>query len=200
MSATKLPGRSPHRRRSAAGVFAVEFAIVVVVFFTVIFGVMELARLMYVFNTLQEVTRRAARAAANTDFTNASGMDAVRQAAIFRSSAGELALGSPIRDSYVRIDYMALVLGVSGLTLTPIASTALPASPAQNRLNCVSNPNGGSCISFVRVRICDPGDTSTCNPAGYVPIFPFINLVPTLPSSTTILRAETLGYRPGNAL
>lgn len=62
MSTAKRPSRVPPRARKATGVFAVELAIVVLVFFTIIFGVVELARLMYVFNTLQEVTRRAARA------------------------------------------------------------------------------------------------------------------------------------------
>ena len=53
------------RRTSQAGTTAVEFAITSIFFFLLVFGILELARIMYVFNTLQEVTRRAAAAAVN---------------------------------------------------------------------------------------------------------------------------------------
>ena len=52
-----MPANNPSRQR---GVAAVEFALVVIIFLTLLFGIIELARSMYVFNTLKEVTRRAA--------------------------------------------------------------------------------------------------------------------------------------------
>lgn len=198
MSATSQP-RAPRRARTAqAGVFAVEFALVAVLFFSVIFSVMELARFLYLWNTLQEVTRRAASAAAATDFSNPAAKDLVRQRAIFRASAGTLSLGEPITDQHIRIDYMALVPGPGGSTMTAIA--ALPGCPARNRLKCTANPNDASCIRFVRVRVCDPGDTSVCNAVHYQSLVSLINLPIDLPRSTTIVKAESLGYTPGMPL
>ena len=46
------------------GVYTVEFAVVGVVFFMVLFGVIEIARALFVWNTITEATRRGARVAA----------------------------------------------------------------------------------------------------------------------------------------
>lgn len=201
MSATKRPRRlGPRARRAAGGAYSVEFAIVILVFLLLLFGVLELARLMYVFNTLQEVTRRAAHAAANQDFTDTAGMGALRQAAVFRGAPGVLVLGAPVSDDAIRVDYMALLPAGASMALTPIPASALPASPARNRLNCVSDPNGTACIRFVRVRVCDPGNAGGCSPLAYVSIFSLISLTPNLPTSTTIVAAESLGYAPGKPL
>jgi len=61
--------RDRFRLRNQTGAAAVEFAFVAIIFFTLFFGVVEIARAMYISNTLQEVTRRAAELATNTDFT-----------------------------------------------------------------------------------------------------------------------------------
>ncbi|MGH8510624.1 MAG: TadE/TadG family type IV pilus assembly protein [Gammaproteobacteria bacterium] len=45
------------------GIYTVEFAIIGVVFFLVLFGVIEIARALFVWNTIGEVTRRGARVA-----------------------------------------------------------------------------------------------------------------------------------------
>ena len=50
-------------KHRARGITTVEFAIVSSVLFTILFGVIELGRLMYTFNALAEGTRRAARLA-----------------------------------------------------------------------------------------------------------------------------------------
>jgi Flp pilus assembly protein TadG len=50
-------------RKRERGVATVEFAVVASVLFTILFGVIELGRLMYTFNALAEGTRRAARLA-----------------------------------------------------------------------------------------------------------------------------------------
>lgn len=191
--------RSRIRRPAAQlGVAAVEFAMVAVVFFTIVFGVIELARLIYVFNTLQEVTRRAATAAANTDPSDTSAMDKVRQKAIFRNDAGTLALADPITDQHVRIDYLSLTRDATGLHMTPIQTTSVPSCPADNHKTCVSDPNCPTCIRFVRVRICDPANTSDCDPVRYTPLVSLINMPFDIPISTTIVAAETLGFKPGS--
>src|SRR4051812_15383650 len=56
--------RSGRGARREGGVYAVEFSLVALIFFVFVFGTIELSRAMYLFNTLQEVTRRAAAAAA----------------------------------------------------------------------------------------------------------------------------------------
>lgn len=191
-------GRRSRRQFAENGAYSVEFAMVIVIFLTVIFGIIEVARAMYVINTLQEVTRRGASAAANVDFRNEAAKDAVRQRAIFRDSPGELILGKPITDAHLRIDYLAMVRDAGGgLTLTPIPSGAMPTCPSRNRLTCLADPNSPSCISFVRVRVCEPGNADDCQPVQYSPIVPLVNLPINLPRSTTIARVETLGYQTG---
>jgi Flp pilus assembly protein TadG len=206
MSANNRMPRRPQRRYwPQTGAFAVEFAIVITLFLTLTFCVIEVARMMYLWNTLQEVTRRAAAAAVHTDFTNVSAMNLVRQQAIFLNSQGTLLLGDPVTDAHIRIDYMSLTRASGGaMTLTPI-SGALPSSPTQNQVTCMGDPYSANCIRFVRVRVCAsssaPGE---CDPLPYVPLLPLIpsSLVSllNLPPSTTIAKAETLGYEPGQPL
>lgn len=189
--------RRTSRFGSERGTYSVEFALVIVIFLAFIFGIIEVARAMYVVNTLQEVTRRAASAAANVDFRDQAAKDGVRQRAIFRNSPGELILGKPITDAHLRIDYLALVRNGTGMTVTPIDSGAMPTCPARNRLTCLADPNSPSCIRFVRVRVCATGNANECQPVRYTPIVPLVHLPLDLPRATTIASAETLGYRSG---
>lgn len=198
MWATKPP---PCRSRPAQrGATTAEFALSVVVFFGVLFFVIELARALYLSNTLQEATRRAAYAAAVSDFSDDVVMNAVRQDAVLRDSPGALALGEPVTDAYIRIDYLSLARAANGsMTLTPIAAADLPACPARARINCAANPNGANCIRFVRARVCAPGG-GDCDPVPYQPMLQLVTLGITLPASTTIAKAESLGFAPGSAL
>jgi Flp pilus assembly protein TadG len=201
MSANSPRRAAPRRAHPAqAGVFVVEFAIVAMVFFLFLFGVMEMARIMYVINTLQEVTRRAAQAAASANFSDAGTMAALRQFAVFRSTPGALVLADPVSDASVRIDYLALAVVAGHMTLVPMASSSLPASPARNRLNCTSDPNGAACISFVRVRVCAAAVAASCVPVTYRSLLSFVDMPFGLPLSTTIVKAESLGYVPGMPL
>jgi hypothetical protein len=203
MSENNRKRQKSRQRVSQAGAFAVEFALVIVVFFAFMFCVMEVARAMYLWNTLQEVTRRAASVAVNTDFTDVSANNLVRQFAIFRNSPGKLVMGDPVTDAHIHIDYMSLARASNGqLTLEAIPSGALLSSPARNMVACMANANSPNCIRFVRVRVCAPSsDFNACDPVQYVPLLPLIPVSGlTLPPSTTIARAETLGYEPGQPL
>jgi Flp pilus assembly protein TadG len=175
---------------SQSGTAAVEFAIVALVFFMLVFGILEIARIMYVFNTLQEVTRRAAAAAVNVYPTDTAALAGLKQDAVFRNSSGELALAPPISDSYVRIEYLAYDLSV-------IPTSSLPSCAATNQQICMANPRSGSCIHFVQVRVCDPSNTSTCVAAQSQAMFPLVNLSVQLPRAPTISPVETLGYKQG---
>jgi uncharacterized membrane protein len=193
------PRRVPGWRRRTAhgGAFIVEFALLVVAFLTLIFGVIEIARYMYVINTLQEVTRRAASAAANVDFSNEAAKSVVRQNAIFRTASGGLVLADPVSDSSIRIDYLAIVKSNGVSTPTPIPGNALPSSPARNRFICKGHPNDAGCVRLVRVRVCDAGVAGRCEPVRFQTILPFVALPIDLPVSSTIVSAETLGFTAG---
>ena len=169
-----------------------------IVFFTLVFGVIELARLMYVYNTLQEVTRRAAVAAVKVFPGDAAGLANVKRDAVFDTPTGELPLAPPVTNNHVRIDYLALTRDNSGaLTMTEIPTSALPTCPGQNRAICLNNPNAENCIRFVRVRICDPVNAATCDRGTSASMFPLAGLRPMLHKATTIAVAESLGYQPG---
>ncbi|WP_058051138.1 TadE/TadG family type IV pilus assembly protein [Janthinobacterium sp. Ant5-2-1] len=186
------------RRQRQDGVFAVEFGMLALLFFLFLFALLEVARAVYLWNMVHEITRRAARGAAVTDFSNASALQAVRTHAVLRAAPGVLPLGGGISDAYVRIDYLSLA-GAAALAAVPV--TVMPACPQRNRINCLEDPNGASCIRFVRARLCVPGDGGRCESVPYRPVLPLLGaMFPSgagavrLPSGATMAVAESLGY------
>ena len=177
-----------------AGAFLIEFALILLVFLTIVFIAIEMSRALYIVNTLQEVTRRAARQAAVTNFSDATAMAEVRRNAIFRTTDGELAFASPVSERHILVDYLARHTDARGMTTyVPIAT--LPACPARNRVICAANDEDASCIRFVRARVCDVGSTaSNCIPIPYQAAMPLLSFPMKLPVSSTIAKAETLGY------
>lgn len=187
------------KAQSQRGATTVEFAIVAGLFLLLVFGAMELARLMFVFNTLEEVTRRAAAKAVVTSFRDSAALAQIRADAVFRTSPGPLMLASPVSDAYVRIDYLAQTSNAPGsLSMQAIPAASLPTCPARNRQICMANPNDAQCIRFVRVRICQPGGGESCGAVMYQPILPLIELLLPLPPATTIVPAESLGFKLGS--
>jgi hypothetical protein len=183
-------------RARQAGVAAVEFSLVAIVFFTFVFATLELARMEFLLNTLEEVTRRAAAAAANIDYRDATALQKVQANAVFRDSPGLLPLGDPVTADNVKIDY----LSVSKATWDLQHMTTLPACPAGNRSHCMLNPDADNCIRFVRARVCASMDgAGSCEPLSYQMVFPFFNLAGmTLPSAETIVPAGSLGAKAGD--
>jgi len=168
-------------------------------FFTLVFGIIELARLLYVINTLPEVTRRAASGAAIIDFSDGPAMERLQQNAIFRDTPGELILAPPISDRHVRVDYLALTRSSDGtMTLVDIPTANLPSCPGANRQICLADPNAPNCIRFVRARVCDP-DASGCVAVRHRMILPLVDLGMDLPKATTITPVESSGYVPGTS-
>jgi hypothetical protein len=172
------------------GTTAVEFAMLAVIFFVFVFGIMEVSRLMFVYNTLQEVTRRAAAAAANVYPRDSSAISALKQDAVFRDKPGELVLAPPVTDQHIRLEYLAY-------DLTVIAESQWPTDAAKNRQICTGNPHAANCIRFVEARVCDPDNTSTCVPVTSTMWLPLINLRVPLHRATTITPVNLLGYVPG---
>lgn len=184
-------------RTKQQGVAAVEFSFVAIVFFLIFFGIVEVSRAMYIINTLQEVTRRAAALATNTDFSNAAAMQEVRQRAIFRDSPGVLLFAQPVADTHIVIDYMWIRRAGGTMTMVPIPAASLPASPAANFANCLGDPYSEGCIRLVRVRVCQTASADDCDPVGYQNLVSLVPLSFGLPVSMTIVTAETLGMPAG---
>lgn len=190
--------RSPRRQ---CGVAAIEFALVAIVFFTIVFGTIEVLRMLYVYNTLQEVTRRAASSAAHVYPTDGPGIARVRQAAIFRTSPGGLALAPPVTDAHLQLSYLALIRDPvsKALTMTPIATGALPDSAARNRQICMADPNAANCIRLVQVRICGTEGIGECPRVQSRLLMPIVDMRVPLHHATTIVPVESFGYRPGDS-
>ena len=66
------------------GISTVEFALVGLLFFTLLFGIIEAGRGFFVWNTIEEATRRAARLAAVCPISHSS----IDRAAIFEAADG----------------------------------------------------------------------------------------------------------------
>jgi hypothetical protein len=183
------------RRIRQAGGAAVEFAGVLIIFLMIIFGMLELARVEYLMNTLTEVTRRAASAATNTNFNDTDALKNIQANAVFRTSAGPLAFGAPVTADNVKIDYLSVQEG----TLELKHMTALPACPARSHWNCMNDRNGDSCIRFVRARVCASMDgAGNCQPMSYQAVFPFLDLSAwQVPIAETIVPVGSLGNIPG---
>ena len=178
------------------GVAAVEFALLSIIFLTLLFGIMEIARIAYVVNTLQEVTRRAAAAAANSNFDQDS-VDEIRQQSLFRDGSGNLVLANFITPDHLKVEYLSISRDATG-ALVPQPASPLPACPEQNQINCTTDPYGASCIRLVRVRVCQPGGAGDCAPVPYEELFSFVDFSRfRLPRSATIAPAQTLGSRFG---
>lgn len=163
------------------------------VFLLLLFGLLAVAQTLYVFNTVQEVSRRAAADAAKADFSDAAALQQIRQNALFRDTPGTLAFAAPLNDTHVFIDYLWIArAGDGSLSLQTMAS--LPATPAANRIACMNDPYSDSCVQFVRVRLCAAVDANGCQPVMLATIFPLLTLHVPLPAATTIVKAEGLGY------
>jgi hypothetical protein len=183
----------PPRVHAQRGATAVEFALGALVFFVFVFGVIEMARALYMWSTLIEVTRRASRGAAIADFSTPAIMQAVKRKAIFADLPGGMPLRGNLTENNLLIDYL------NG-SMNPV--DPMPACPPQNIVNCTLDPEGAGCIRFVRVRLCQESSGATCTRVDYVPIvgayfFPGGPLK--IPTFATVTPVSTLGYQPGAA-
>ena len=177
-------------KKSQRGVAAVEFALAGVVFFLLLLSAIEFGRLLYVWNTVQEVTRNAARQAVVTDFTDTAAIAAIQRSAVFRLDDGPLPASSEITNARVNIRY----LNALGNEPTPT-----PSSPGDNIAACIDASRVASCIRFVEVCV---STGTTCQTGQSIPFQPMIGLFSAfttdlkIPLSTVRMPAESLGFRP----
>jgi hypothetical protein len=164
--------KAPLRPHHTRGVAVVEFAIVSLVFFTMLFAILEFARVMYVYNTLQEVTRRAAREMTVRWITEEA---AVKQLALFGGTA--LPGGAEITDASIVIEY----LNAAGNVVT-----LRPTDASDNLSACGDALRVDSCIYSVRVSI------GNVNYTPMISLFSFLNI--SLPSSSVTMHAESMGF------
>ncbi|HJV26052.1 MAG TPA: TadE family protein [Aromatoleum sp.] len=167
------------------GATAVEFAIVAMLFITIVLGIMEFGRVMYIWNTVQEVTRRAAREAVVRDFADAS---KIQRSAIFADENGtgtaKLPAGLEIANTSIRINYLNGALAVA---------SPMPSDATDNVSACNDITRTSSCVRFVEACVAAAGNcTGTINYAPMAGLFPFLAIG--IPISSVIMPAESLGF------
>lgn len=172
------------RQRGAA---AVEFGIIAVLFFTLFFGIIEFGRFFYLYNTVQEVTRCAARQAVVSSKWDGS-WDGIPQQCLFGHD--ELVAGWEIHAGDIHL---------RALNLDRDEAHPMPGSIEENISNCVTSPAGANCIRFVEASLwCSSG--ADCDTVAqrirYRLMFGLIPLQVNIPNSTVTMPAESLGY-PG---
>lgn len=152
-----------------------EFGIIATVFFTLLFGIIEFGRFFYLYNTVQEVTRCAARAAAVNWSTQ---WGSIRQQCLFGQN--ELVAGWEIGTTNIRL---------RSLNQCGDPNEANPGSAEDNIAECSNNTS--KCIRFVEASVCN-SQGANCQPIQYQPNF--IPLRVGIPNSTVCMPAESLGY------
>jgi hypothetical protein len=200
----------PSAKKSQQGVSAVEFAFVAAFLIIALFGIIEFGRLFFTINSVQEITRRAAREQVVNKFDQTT-IDAVRHVAVLNTdgappggtvnfpNAGSTGTvnfpGSPdITNAYVRISFLRD-------NFSEIPPNDLP---EDNVLEC-SKDKPNNCIKFVRARLAvnDLEDAPRV-PFNFIALFGFgppivpFGIVPVdqdylLPYSEVTMPAEGLG-------
>lgn len=173
--------------RQQRGVAIVEFALVALIFFTLVLGIMEFGRMLFIWNTVQEVTRRAAREAVVRDFN--TDVAAVRCRAVFQGDGcgtANLPAGAEITNASIQINYLNASLA---------DASPLPTDPADNISACNDATRTGSCIQFVEACVATNG--ACTGSISYIPmagLFPFLAI--SIPVSSVVMPAESLGFNP----
>lgn len=120
-------------RKRMGGVYVVEFAIIGLLLFTLLFGVLEMGRLYFTVNALDEVVRRGARLAAVCDISD----PVILRRAIF--NAADDAGASSLIGSLETADLSLVYLDENGVVVP---------SPGD-----LVNASGFSAIRFVQLRV-----------------------------------------------
>lgn len=109
--------RKAASRRNQRGAALVEFAIAATVLLTLIFAVLELGRLLWVHNALNDAARRGARYAVNQP-QSASSLAEIRNVAVFGNPEGT---GSPLVNDLtadkVKVTYQGYGLATGTVTV-----------------------------------------------------------------------------------
>lgn len=176
----------PHGYRRQAGATAVEFALVLMAFILLVFGIVEFGRLFYVANSVQEVTRRAAR---EQVVAWVSARNDIRQSAVFATGpAGALPAGHEVNATTIRITFHATLTGALAGPAGSIEDAGGNAD--EYARSCLVNDT--DCIHFIRASL-EGADGTPINYQPLIPLFSFLNIP--LPRSTVVMPAEALGLQ-----
>ena len=176
----------PHQ----TGIATVEFALIAIVFFTILLGIIEFGRFLYIRNTIQQVTRSAAREAVVSNF-QATNIASIQRNAVFHAGAGgnpTLPGGPEISSSQIHIHYL-------NSPTVEIPTGSMPSDPADNISACLDATRTNSCIRFVKAEICTAQEMPCTHPVLYQPmigLFSFLHIA--IPISSVTMPAESMGY------
>lgn len=163
-------------RKRQHGVAMVEFSLIAIMFFMLIFGAIEFARAWFVFNTLTEMTRIGARIAAVCPADIITGRVRVVNAMLYNPDLTDVTTTSGLlglTPNSINIDYLA-----------DDATTVL-ARPTND-----ADGEQYDRIKFVRVRLDSPDQDTPFGFQLFIPMFaPYI----TSPTFSTTLPRESLG-------
>lgn len=177
------------KRQRQHGTALVEFAIIAAfVLFPLLFGIMEVGRIFYLWNTVQEVTRRAAREAVVRDFSTTE-MAKIQRSAIFQDEASGGTVDLPaayglVTNLSVKITYLK-ANGVDEVN-------PYPSDPADNISACGDATRQDSCIRYVRAEVCTG---APCTAIDYIPMVGLLSFLGVkIPVSAVVMPAESLGF------
>lgn len=165
----------PSSNRKQRGVAAVEFALVAMLFFTILLAIIEIGRMLFIFNTMQEMTRRGAREAVVRWVDSASQAE-IKTIALFNGTS--MPASPDVTTANITITYLQKD-GVSEVT-------AFPTDPGDNLSACGDSTRVANCIYNVRVSITDATFTPMMG------LFDFLTMP--LPTSEVTMHAESLGF------
>lgn len=160
--------------KTQRGAAMVEFALIALLFFMLLFGIIEFGRAFFTYNTLVEATRRGARVAAVCPIS-ANGITQVKQVTVFDPTTP---------------DGVTSITGLLGLTTANIAVTYLDPTLAtiasdSSPITSIFGVEGAKydTIAFVRVSIL-PTFTHTLIIPAFMSTFSVPPIVTTLPSES----------------
>jgi len=166
--------------KTQRGAAMVEFAMIALVFFMILFGIIEFGRLLFTYNTLVEATRRGARVAAVCP-VSADGIAQVQRVTTFKNGDGT---GAPLL----------------GLATTDIKVSYFGINSSDNTLQQISTPitlnqkSNGTDVDYLRIQLVrveiNPSFTHTLFIPGFGNTF-------SVPSIQTTLPSESLGRVSG---
>jgi Flp pilus assembly protein TadG len=173
MRTSHLPSNQKQR-----GVAAVEFALVAMLFFTILLAIIEIGRMLFIFNTMQEMTRNGARAAV-VRWVDPASQTEIKSIALFYGAS--MPANPDLTTANISITYLQKD-GLTEVTTLP----ANPANPGDNLSACGDSTRIANCIYYVRVSI--SGATFT----PMLGLFDFLTMP--LPTSEVTMHAESLGF------
>ncbi len=180
---TSRPISLRHSRQRGSTI--VEFAFIVVMFLTLLFGIVEFGRLFFHINSVQEVTRRAAREQVVRWMT---ATDTVQRMAVLQPGSTGVVYYPGANDITQNLVELSFHTTYANAANPANGSNATGLASAQANLNnCVRGQ--ANCIRFVRARMRNGNALANFNML--VPFMP--SSVFPMPDSTVIMPAEALG-------